>query len=76
MESMHGSCISASAGDDGSVTKDQEDAVGTVAYARANGQIDEVPLSWCIHLEQCYKAIAYFFVNDGARYDFVSWQSA
>jgi len=46
------------------------------SYTLANGEITELPLAWCIDLEQCYKAVAYFFVNDGARYDFVCWQKA
>jgi hypothetical protein len=36
-------------------------------FRLANGQLDEYPLSWCIDIEQCYKAIAYFYVNHGAR---------
>ncbi|UGY03580.1 Imm1 family immunity protein [Bradyrhizobium quebecense] len=63
-------------GDDGFVTKGEDNGGQLVAYRLANGQVDEHPLSWCIDLEQCYKAIAYFFVNDGARPEFVSWQKA
>ena len=63
-------------GDSGFVTKGDQDKRGTCAYKLDNGQIDELPLSWCIDLEQCYKAVAYFFVNDGARYDYVAWQES
>ncbi len=49
---------------------------GTCSYTLANGQVDEYPLSACIDIEDCYKAIAYFFVNDGAQYNFVSWRDA
>lgn len=61
-------------GDGGLVTKGDQGEQGTYTYKLSNGQIDEYPLSWCINLEQCYKAIAHFFVNNGARYDAVTWQ--
>jgi hypothetical protein len=61
-------------GDSGFVTKSDQTIEGVCEYRLANGQFDEYPRSWCIDLEQCYKAIAYFFVNDGTRYDFVDWQ--
>ena len=63
-------------GDSGLVTKGDQGRPGTCSYELSNGQIDELPLSWCIDLEQCFRAIAYFFVNDGARYDIVTWQVA
>ena len=31
------------------------------------------PRSWCIPLEECYKALAYFFVNDGMRPEWLQW---
>ena len=61
-------------GDDGFVTMGNQENQGVCKYRLSNGQIDEYPLSWCIDLEQCYMAIAHFFVNDGARYDFVDWR--
>lgn len=61
-------------GDSGQVTRGDLSMGATCSYELSNGQVDEYPLSWCVDLEQCYKAIAYFFVNDGARYDVVSWQ--
>jgi hypothetical protein len=60
-------------GDSGFVTKGDQSRHGASTYRLSNGQVDEYPLSWCIGLEQCYKAIAYFFVNDGARYDLIDW---
>jgi hypothetical protein len=63
-------------GDRGVVTKGDQSKQGTYTYTLSNGQIDEYPLSWCIDLKQCYEAFAYFFVNDGARYDGVEWQIA
>ena len=35
------------------------------AFQLSNGQVDEYPISWCIELEQCYKAVSYFFINNG-----------
>jgi hypothetical protein len=63
-------------GDSGVVTKGNQDKQGTCAYTLTNGEVNELPLSWCIDLQQCYKAIAYFVVNSGARYDFITWQVA
>lgn len=61
-------------GDSGSVTLGAHRGDGTCVYTLANGQIDVYPLSWCIPIDQCYKAIAHFFRNEGARYDLVAWQ--
>jgi hypothetical protein len=63
-------------GDSGAVTEGNQGTGGSFTYRLANGEVNEIPLSRCVDLEQCYKAIAYFFVNDGARYDFVDWQEA
>jgi hypothetical protein len=46
----------------------------TVEYQLGNGQIDEHPVSWRIDLEQCYKALAYFFVNEELRPEWISWR--
>lgn len=46
---------------------------GAKEYLLSNGQTDEYPLSWCIEVEQCYKAMAYFLVNEGARPEWVNW---
>ena len=46
---------------------------GTGSYLLANGQKDHYPVAWCIDLEQCYKAVAYFFVNAGERAPWVHW---
>jgi hypothetical protein len=63
-------------GDSGAVTSGEQSKLGSCEYRLSNGDVNEIPLSWCIELEQCYRAIAYFFVNDGARYDYVTWQEA
>ena len=46
---------------------------GVASYTLSNGQVDEYPLSWCIEVEQCYIALAYFFVNEGGKPEWVSW---
>jgi len=48
---------------------------GTNSFLLSNGQVDEYPAAWCIDLEQCYKAVAYFFVNVGDRAPWVNWQA-
>lgn len=47
-----------------------------VQYMLSNGQIDEYPQAWCVPVEQCYKALAYFFVNDGQRPKWIAWHDA
>jgi len=51
-------------------------ATGSASYVLSNDQVDEYPLSWCIDIEQCYKAMAYFFVNNGAMPSWVSWHES
>jgi hypothetical protein len=63
-------------GDSGLLTRGDTQCEGTCHYKLANGQVDEYPLSWCVDLEQCYRALAYFAVSDGAQYSFVEWQEA
>jgi hypothetical protein len=47
---------------------------GSVQYTLSSGQVEEYPRSWCIPLEECYKALAYFFVNDGMRPEWLRWK--
>ena len=49
---------------------------GLASYTLGNGQIDEYPLAWCIDVEQGYKALAYFFANEGARPEWVVWHES
>ena len=42
-------------------------------FRLANGQRNAYPLSWCIDVEQCYKVIAYFYVNQGAAPAWIEW---
>lgn len=60
-------------GDSGLRSIGNEAALGNERYLLSNGQMDEYPLAWCIPLEECYRALAYFYVNAGARYDRLRW---
>jgi hypothetical protein len=60
-------------GDSGFRSAGNESRQGVAAYRLSNGQVDEYPLSWCIDVEQCYKAITYFCVNGGAKPAWVDW---
>ena len=46
---------------------------GSARYWLANGQVDEYPLSYCIDVDQCLEAIAYFHVKGGARAPGIRW---
>jgi len=61
------------AGDSGLNSVGNEQRAGVEKYVLSNGQTDEYPLAWCIEIEQCYKAMAYFFVNEGERPGWVNW---
>ena len=63
-------------GDSGFTSHGNASRTGTEAYKLSNGQVDEYPLSFCIDVEQCYQALAYFFVNDGSKPEWVSWQES
>ena len=63
-------------GDSGFVSNGEASAVGVVKYQLSNGQLDEYPASWSIPKEQCYKAVAYFFVNEGQRPEWLAWHES
>jgi hypothetical protein len=63
-------------GDSGLVSGDGANAETQVQYKLSNGQIDEYPQSWCVPVELCFKALAYFFVNDGQRPEWVTWHES
>jgi hypothetical protein len=63
-------------GDSGLTSVGQESAEGSITYQLSNGQYDEYPVSWCIDKEQCYKAIAYFLVNDGDFPEWIRWRES
>ncbi len=60
--------------DSGLVTKGVSNEKTEIPYMLSNGQEDHYPVSWCIPLEDCYKSIANFYVNEGLRPDWISWQ--
>jgi hypothetical protein len=60
-------------GDSGFNSIGNRGRAGAQKFLLSNGQEDEYPLSWCIEVEQCYKAVAFFFVNEGARPEWVNW---
>jgi hypothetical protein len=62
-------------GNCGFTSRADSEQIGSVTYVLSNGQVDEYPKSWSIGVEQCYKAIAYFFVNGGAKPDWIRWHS-
>jgi hypothetical protein len=64
------------AGDSGFVSGGSCVTEGSIEYRLSNGQIDGYPLAWCIPLEQCYKALAYFFVNEGKRPEWIAWHES
>ena len=60
-------------GDTGFTSNAETSRTGVASYTLSNGQVDEYPLSWCIEVEQCYKALAYFFANEGGKPEWVPW---
>jgi hypothetical protein len=49
---------------------------GDISYRLSNGQVDRYPLSWCVDNDRCYQALAYFFVNGGAKPNWIIWQES
>ncbi len=60
-------------GDSGFRSSGDPSRSGLRSFRLANGQDDEFPLAWCIDIEQCYKAVAYFYVNDGEKPEWIDW---
>ncbi len=60
-------------GDSGFTSLGEAERPSTQAYILSNGQKDEYPLAWCIPLEQCYRAIAYFHANGGEQPPWIRW---
>ena len=63
-------------GDSGYTTSGDPQRTDFVSYRLSNRQVDEYPGKWCIPVEDCYKALAYFYVNEGAKPDWISWQES
>jgi hypothetical protein len=61
-------------GDAGCTSVGISGAPGIVRYRLSNGQVDEYPAAWCLDIEVCYKALAYFFVNEGSCPNWIKWQ--
>jgi hypothetical protein len=60
-------------GDSGFRSSGDPGLTGVADYTLSNGQVDEYPLAWCINVEQCYKAISFFYVSDGTKPDWIKW---
>ncbi len=63
-------------GDAGFVSQGDLTQTGDISYRLSNGQVDQYPLSWCVENDRCYQALAYFFVNGGAKPNWITWQDS
>jgi hypothetical protein len=63
-------------GDSGFNSLGQTERIGNATYIFSNGQEDEYPLAWCVEVEQCYKAVAYFYINNGLRPEWIHWHES
>ena len=55
---------------------DQPESIASIEEFRIALDRDEYQLAWCIKVEQCYRILAYFYVNEGAQPDWVSWHAS
>lgn len=62
-------------GDAGFTSRSAQDRSGTATFRLSNGQEDEYPLSWCVDIAECYKALVHFFSHNGARPDSIRWHA-
>lgn len=60
-------------GDSGFSSRSGSDRSGSASFMLSNGQFDTYPLSWCVDVDQCYRAMAYFYENAGARPEGIEW---
>jgi hypothetical protein len=63
-------------GDSGFVSTNESTNEEPIEYRLSNGQVDRYPQSWCLPIEQCFKALAHFFANDGTRPEGVAWRQS
>ena len=63
-------------GDSGYTTSGDPRRTDFVSYHLSNQQVDEYPGEWCIPVEDCYKGLAFFFVNNGAQPEWISWKKS
>lgn len=62
-------------GDAGFTSRGASGRSGTAAFRLGNGQQDEYPLSWCVGIDEYYKALVHFFSHNGDRPDFILWHA-
>jgi hypothetical protein len=62
-------------GDAGFTSRSVQDRSGTATFRLSNGQEDEYPLSRCVDISECYKALAAFFSRNGDRPDSILWHA-
>lgn len=63
-------------GDSGFVSTSESTNEELIEYRLSNGQVDRYPQSWCLPIEQCFKALTHFFANGGARPEGVAWNQS
>jgi hypothetical protein len=63
-------------GDNGFVSGTPEPIAPTAKFRLANGQVDEYPLAWCIPVDDCFKAVFFFYVNAGLRPEWLAWHES
>jgi hypothetical protein len=60
---------------DAGFTSRSTEISGTATFRLSNGQEDEYPLSWCVEIADCYKALVLFFSNNGDKPDSIIWHT-
>lgn len=61
-------------GDSGLSSRGDEGLAGFAEYTLLNGQVDKYPLSWCVSLGDCMKALKDFWLNDGCKPEGIFWR--
>lgn len=59
----------------GLVSKGNDDTKQLIEYRLSNGQVDEYPASWCIPAKVCYQVVIDFCLHNGARPDWIGWNT-
>ena len=63
-------------GDSGFVSGRSVPATPTARFRLGNGQLDEYSIAWCIPVEDCFKAVLFFYVNSGLQPAWVTWHES
>ena len=63
-------------GDSGFNTTGDASLTGMAHYTLGNGQVDEYPLSWCVEVSQCYKAMLHFVSTGGDKAQWLAWHES